>query len=78
MCEAKIIRNRERTKDVVLIIYSASLKTRQMAFWNTNLGRGSQIDTILDKEDVTLAEVRTVQTNIQIICFGKRLECYDR
>ena len=30
-----------------------------MAFWNTNLGRGSQIDTILDKEDVTLAEVRT-------------------
>ena len=37
-----------------------------MAFWNTNLGRGSQIDTILDKEDVTLAEVRTVQTNIQI------------
>ena len=30
-----------------------------MAFWASNLGRGSQIDTILDKEDVTLAEVST-------------------
>jgi len=28
-----------------------------MAFWASNLGRGSQIDTILDKEDVTLAEI---------------------
>jgi hypothetical protein len=48
-----------------------------MAFWSTNLSRGCQIDSILDKEDVTLNEILEQAEVIQECKAGQNKKLID-